>query len=86
MYLTAFILPSIGFVRLWIRAEHDLISAEKVVKQRGTGVALVTDVNAEYADITQKPRAVKRQIVWDTLFVFTGLGFGAFASITALPW
>ena len=85
LFALSALLPTVGFVRLFIRASKDLARAERIAEERGSAAAQLRDLSEEYSDITAKPRAVKKQLVWDSLFVFVGLGCGAVASILSLP-
>lgn len=84
-YVLAALLPIIGFARLLWRAQADLDTARER-SQRSGGPALSWDeFDDAFADRESEPRSRRNAVIWDIIFVGTGLIIGAATSIAALP-
>lgn len=84
LYVLSFLLPTVGFVRLLVRAHRELNQVRKVTEERGSVAAQIRDFNAEHSDLTRAPRALRIELWWDTSLVGSGLLCGAVAGIVSV--
>lgn len=82
LYAAAAVLPILGFGRLLYRTQKRIQDLDRKVEERGYSHVSYDDVdNLLSGDVREPLWGERRALVWDILFVGTGLVAGAIASI-----
>jgi hypothetical protein len=84
MFGLSAILPLIGFLRLLWRSSRALSEVNMLIKERGHSAVTLDDFGKANSDISTKPKEERKNLIWDVVFVGTGLALGALASIWSL--
>lgn len=84
LFIAAAVLPIVGFGRLLYRAQRTLDLVERRARERGFAGPNRGEMASEHPLQPARVRETRNDVIWDIVFVGTGLICGAIASIVAL--
>lgn len=84
MYVLSAVLPAMGFGRLLIRAQRNVVRQKARVAQRGHPHLTWDEFDELGSRFSEQVFRERNDLIWDVILVGVGLATGAGASIWAL--